>query len=208
MPPSTLYVLAYHTIVKSLDGGDHWQACGQGVTSSSLTDLEMNSGNPSELFVGASTGMVYRTTDGCASWTSALVSMDGVSALAVHPRFAGWVYAATPKGEVFLSQDDGRNWTKWGALPEQSPLHVLEVHPDVPSMLVAGTLSRGVYCSLDSGRTWTAVSAGLSSFTIRALSPDALNPNRWYAGTDDGVFALTFPALAPQGYLPWIARAP
>lgn len=206
--PSTLYVLAYHTIVKSLDKGDHWQACGQGVTSSSLTDLEMNPGNPSELFVGAMTGMVYRTTDGCASWTSALVSMGGVSALAVHPRFAGWVYAATPKGEVFLSQDDGRNWTKWGALPEQSPLHVLEVHPDVPSMLVAGTLTRGVYRSLDGGRTWTAVNTGLSNFTIRALIPDALNPNRWYAGTDDGVFALTFPTLSPQVYLPWIARAP
>lgn len=206
--PSTLYVLAYHTLVKSLDGGEHWQGCGQGVTPMSLSDVEMNPQNAQELYLGAMTGTVYHTSDGCASWTSALVTTDGVSALAAHPQINGWVYAATPKGEVYLSQDGGKNWSHWGSLPQQTAIHVLETHPTLPSMLIAGTLTHGVYCSLDSGRTWTAINAGLTNLVIHALIASPLDPNYWYAGTDDGVFALVFPTFTPQIYLPWVARAP
>ncbi len=206
--PATLYLLAYHTLIKSVDAGEHWQACGQGVDSFSLTEVEMNPNDPQELYLSTMLGVVYRTRDGCASWNSARVAMSGISALAVHPRVTGWVYAATTKGEVFLSQDGGQTWGEMGVLPETDVILLLKVHPDVPSLLVAGTLSGGVYRSLDYGRHWTPCNNGLTSKTIRALEMNPVNPNQWFAGTDDGVFTITFPALTPQAYLPWIARAP
>jgi hypothetical protein len=39
---------------------------------------------------------------------------------------------------------------------------------------------------------WNAANSGLTALSVTALAVDPQNPNTVYAGTSDGVFAITF----------------
>lgn len=91
---------------------------------------------------------VWRTTDGGQSWAD--VSGSGptglpsapVSALAQHPRRPSTLYAGTDIG-LFVSHDDGQNWSANTEGPAAVPIEELIWRND--RTLMAVTHGRGVY---------------------------------------------------------------
>jgi photosystem II stability/assembly factor-like uncharacterized protein len=171
--------------------------------------------DPDSLMVAMSTGGVYRTTDGGASWNA---SNRGIKAQFMpdpEPEFGQCVHKvamhpANPDryflqhhGGVYRSDDAGTTWTRIdAALPADFGFPVV-VHPHRPDTayvvpLVAdlhrmppGDLLR-VWRTDDAGETWTELSEGLpaapSYATVLrdALCTDDADPAGVYVGTRSG----------------------
>jgi len=154
----------------------------------------------------------FRSLDHGASWTVIGDAPAGylISALAVDPARPGIVYVATatppgawPNGNLFRSLDGGESWVLIAPLGN-SRIVSLRAQPAQPATLYgaistcvcvripcfAGSLcSSGILRSRNSGVWWSRFNAGLSLSEVTDLALDPLDPDRLFAGGDDGVFA-------------------
>ena len=95
------------------------------------------------------------------------------------------LFAGTGGGGVFLSTDNGTNWTA---------VNTGLTNPFVMALAVSGTnlfawTWGGVFISSDNGTSWTEVNTGLTNFAVRSLAVSGTN---LFAGTDGGgVFLST-----------------
>lgn len=113
-------------------------------------------------FMGWSAGNVWRTTDGGANWTDLATGRlpdAPVSAFAIHQDNPGWLYAGGDLG-LFVSMDDGANWTANNQGPAVVPIE--ELNWKDSSTLLAVTHGRGM---------WVATING----TEDAISPDSFS---------------------------------
>jgi photosystem II stability/assembly factor-like uncharacterized protein len=111
-----------------------------------------------------------------------------LAALAVDPRGAGTLYAATwtldPRagGGVFRSEDAGRTWRGVGLAGKA--VRALAISPSNPDVLIAGALD-GVYRSAAPVRAWERISPE-GDEELRNLDSVAIDPRNSeviYAGT-------------------------
>lgn len=120
-----------------------------------------------------------------------------VSALAVDAANARRVYAGTPGGGIFRSEDGGKTWVSaakgLGSRPFEFPaITGLAVDPRRPQTVYAAGGSRGVFKTLDGGRNWLHASQGLP-LTTYLYSTSGLQVDRdlrdtVYVATGEGVF--------------------
>ena len=105
-----------------------------------------------------------RTTGPEGVAISSLASINGV------------VYAGTKVGGVFVSSDDGMNWTA-----SNTGIETYDVRGIVskPGYLFAATFGGGVYRSTDEGQTWIAPANG-TNFAVESIVID-----------DEYIFAAT-----------------
>jgi photosystem II stability/assembly factor-like uncharacterized protein len=109
--------------------------------------------------------VIYKTTDGAATWTSVYTAEHQVYALAVTGTnvYAG---AFNPDGEgpsIYLSDDSGVNWTPVFSFTERGVWLDIAVHPtDADVAIAGGWLDDGtnrdqgvVYDTDDGGLTWS-----------------------------------------------------
>jgi len=88
------------------------------------------------------------------------------------------LFAGTDGGGVFLSTDNGTNWTAVNnGLPDNTSVYALAASG---TNLFAGTTG-GVFLSTDNGASWTAVNNGLTNTWVRALTVSGKN---LFAGTE------------------------
>ncbi|MFQ5997154.1 MAG: hypothetical protein ACE5LA_06000, partial [Dehalococcoidales bacterium] len=134
-----------------------------------------------------------KTTDGGKSWgpiNSGLRSRF-VRSLAIDPQDPEVIYLGTGDGELYRSEDGGKNW-KWssaGMNPGES-ITAIAVDPAQPSVVYAGSIASGVYLSQDSGETWRQINEGLETRAILTLGVSS-DGGVVYAGTQGGgVFRL------------------
>jgi hypothetical protein len=66
----------------------------------------------------------------------------------------------------------------------------LVIDADHPGTLYAN--GDGVFRSTDGGATWSSVVTGLTTLFVNTLTIDPHDTRTVYAGTADGVFAITF----------------
>jgi PKD repeat protein/photosystem II stability/assembly factor-like uncharacterized protein len=97
------------------------------------------------------------------------------------------IFAGTYGGGVFLSTNDGANWTAVNTgLNNNNLIEALAVSG---ANLFAGTRGGGVFLSKNNGTSWAAVNTGLTSTDIWALAVSGTN---LFAGTwGGGVFLST-----------------
>ena len=151
-------------VFKSSDGGATWVHRSQGLprfpgsatTTQDVLSLAINPSNPLELWcsvidlsgLSGSSGGVFHTVDGGATWTetsNGLTSID-IRALYVDPANPATVYAAGGgtdgnPGSIFKTEDSGANWRSISiGLPANAAL-ALQVDPVDPRVLYAGTNS-------------------------------------------------------------------
>ena len=184
-----------------------------------LHTILLHPSDPDRLMVGISTGGVYRSEDGGASWEP---SNSGIAAPFLpdpDPEFGQCVHklAAHPDrpdqlvlqnhGGVYRSDDGGATWTSIAAgLPGDFGFPVV-THPHRPGTaylfpLVADVsrippdASCRVYRTHDAGDTWEALTEGLPAehayFSVLrdAMCTDTADPAGIYFGTRSGtVFA-------------------
>ena len=133
-------------------------------------------GNPNVYYVGASSGGVWKSTDGGIAWRPIFDAMpaQSIGALAIAPSDHNVVWAGT--GETFIrsnvsigdgiykSTDAGQTWTHMG-LDKTGRIGRIVVNPRNPDVVFACALGhrygpqqeRGVYRTTDGGKTWERV---------------------------------------------------
>ncbi len=114
------------------------------------------------------------------------------------PLLPGLLWAGTDDGNVWVTRDNGKNWTKLNdRIPGQPGYWVSRVaaSPSDPgTAYVAFTGFRNddfrpfVYKTADYGATWTSLAAGLAEGPVNVVREDPVNPKLLFAGTDFGVY--------------------
>jgi photosystem II stability/assembly factor-like uncharacterized protein len=191
---NTIYAgTTFSKVVKSLDGGYHWDQANSGITASGVTALVIDPANHSILYVGTYGGM-FKSTDSAATWNPINTGLPlsgptttAVNAIAINPLNSSTIYAGTASG-LYKSINGGASWSAAGTGDPSSA--VLAIDPLQPAKVYAG--GGGVYRSTNAGETWNAFNTGLTSTAVKTLAIDPLSPDNLYAGTDGGLFKITF----------------
>ncbi len=135
--PQTIYAAIGGMVLKTTDGGDHWQSITDGLPprdassppfglpAGNVTSLAADPQRPGTLYVGLHTGLyegsIYTTTDAGHSWTLVLKGAV-IAALAVNPARPTTIWAAAWGGKteqngtqtwqprIYRSTNRGRTW--------------------------------------------------------------------------------------------------
>jgi photosystem II stability/assembly factor-like uncharacterized protein len=127
----------------SEDGGLTWRECATPMPGTVLYGLALDPANASAALAATSRGL-YRSADGCRSWTGVTDGLEQATTEAVlfHPTRSGEAFVAQG-GRVFRSTDGGRIWQPLdGSDLWPSSLLILASAPDRLFALVPG---RGVF---------------------------------------------------------------
>lgn len=158
--------------------------------------------NPDVIYVGASTGGVWKSTDGGVTWKPLFDDQPvaSIGALALHPRATDVVWVGTGEGNprnstsvgngVYLSRDGGDTWEHLG-LEESERIHRIVLHPtDQQTAYVAAmgktwgeSAQRGVFRTRDGGKTWEKVLYVNETTGAADLVMDPKNPRKLFATT-------------------------
>lgn len=128
-------------------------------------------------------------------WNLLGLEEESVTAIAVHPKHSGIIYAGTAsnfsddrEGKLFKTIDCGKNWE---VLVVGGSFRVVELSPDDPSVIYA--VNGGILKSVDSGKNWQPSREGIEQggAPVASLAIDPENPQVLYAGTS-GNFGGSF----------------
>ncbi|MFD0760571.1 WD40/YVTN/BNR-like repeat-containing protein [Lutibacter aestuarii] len=122
-----------------------------------------------------------------------------IFALAESPLKQGMIYAGTDDGLIWITENDGENWTKFDKFPGVPEMTFVNyVLPSQHNENVAYACFDGrknssdfkpyLLKSTDKGKTWTSIAANLPSGTVYCIQEDFLNPNILFIGTEWGVW--------------------
>jgi photosystem II stability/assembly factor-like uncharacterized protein len=195
--PSTVYVSRLSSgVYKSTNGGASWRPANSGMPmnipgdfrSCCVTAVTIDPQNPNTLYVSSANGVIFKSTNGGATWTAAssvlappftLQPGPGANVLAIDPQRTGTLYAATQNG-VSKSTDGGASWRAANSGLRAIPVSSVVINPQISSFIYAGNL-----LTTDAGKSWFALSSGLPFGVVLAIDP--LTPGTVYAGrTTDG----------------------
>jgi len=122
-----------------------------------------------------------------------------IFALAESPLKQGMIYAGTDDGLIWITENDGVNWTKFDkfkGVPEMTFVNYI-----LPSQHNEGTVyacfdgrknssdfTPYLIKSTDKGKTWTSIASNLPKGTVYCIQEDHINPNILFIGTEWGVW--------------------
>jgi uncharacterized protein (TIGR03382 family) len=194
---------------RSQDGGYTWEHVeNTPFADASILTLAVSLDDPLTVFVATLAG-VFRSQDGGDTWQN-LETLEAITPLYPEEKFppifvittdpfdSGIVYAGSPRGGVFRSEDGGDSWEQasYGMDPNES-IYDLLPDPNRPGVIYASTRTSGVYYTTDRGESWILLNDGISEMWVDqlALSDDG---SVLYAGTHvAGVLRLGTPIGAP-----------
>ena len=155
-------------VFRSDDAGAHWTFRSEGLprypgatdTAFDVLDLAIHPTQTGTLWAAVwnqfdgSSGAVYKTTDGGASWfaSSDGLALAAVATLLVDPNHPDTIYAgggpvSGSRVSIFRSDDGGAHWRPMQGSPP-SYVSVLAMDPGDPTRILAGTQT-GVWVSID-----------------------------------------------------------
>jgi len=194
---------------RSQDGGYTWEHVeNTPFADVSILTLAVSPDDPRTIFVATMAG-VFRSQDGGDTWQN-LETLEAITPInpgegsphifiiATDPFDPGIVYAGSPHGGVFRSEDGGDIWEQAssGMDPNESVFDLLP-DPNRPGVLYASTRTSGVYYTTDRGERWIGLKDGMPGTFVDqlALSSDG---SVLYAATHvAGVLRLGTPSSAP-----------
>jgi len=179
-------------IFRSDDLGNSWRFLHQSQVDYSYS-IAVHPTNPDIVYSGylpkpfQDYGMVRKSTDGGASWTTSLnvSGSGGITSVAIDPTTPTTVYAGSVDsgsgatgGEIYKSTNSGSSWNKlndsfimctvWGQ-PQ------LIVDPDNSSIAYAGTWLAGTWKTTDAGANWTELENAPASITSISMNQSDTN---------------------------------
>lgn len=159
--------------------------------------------DPLTVLAGTSSGSIYRSTDGGASWHEARHDAGHpVLTVGFNPYKPGVVFAGTRGGGILRSSDSGQNWSIQPGT-ERAAARSLAFGKTV---IAAGT-DQGILLGRDGG-AWSP--AGLNQMSVSALAVAAANdPSRIVAGADSTHSTEPLPLYSTaDGGATWTALKP
>jgi photosystem II stability/assembly factor-like uncharacterized protein len=183
--PDTIYVAA-NKVFRSADRGQNWTAISPDLTQNTDRETLNLMGVTAKEFTLAK-------HDGVQSYGNLVQLVES-------PRQAGVLYAGADDGSVYLTRDDGKNWTnitnKFPGLPKDAYVSRLAASAHEVATVYAtfdnhrnddyGTF---VYASVDGGNTFRSIGEGIpKGHAITALAEDPKNSNILYTGSEFGLF--------------------
>jgi len=150
--------------------------------------------NPDDFYaIDSSTGVLYRSTDGGKTFTSAATGLSAVGndQLQTMPGHAGELYFAAQTGGLEHSTDGGTTWTQVDASQVTAAYAVGEgaaapgSHDE--TLYMVGTVDgvTGFYMSTDAGARWTKINSSQQNFGwIPTIVGDPNHFGRVYLGTN------------------------
>jgi photosystem II stability/assembly factor-like uncharacterized protein len=156
---------------------------------------------PSEYYMGATGGGLWKTTDGGTSWkpmTDGLINHSSIGAVAVAASNPDVVYIGTGEADIrgniiqgggaYKSTDGGKTWAHIG-LADTQVIAKIRVHPTNPDLVYVAAFGhhaapnpdRGVYRSKDGGKTWDKILFRDNKTGANELIIDPNNPQVVYA---------------------------
>jgi len=153
--------------------------------------LAMSPENPNRIFLGTSSGALFRSDDGGQTWIfNSQFGSDAEYALeriAIDPRnsqvmYVGmWSIDDKNRGAFFKSSDGGKSWQSIAAMQDKS-IRALAIAPSNPDVVVVGAL-QGIFRSLDAGQHWEKISEEMPIKNVESLVISPVDPNVVLAGT-------------------------
>jgi photosystem II stability/assembly factor-like uncharacterized protein len=187
------------------ENGRTWQLLGPSNIGGRMTDLAVDPKQPDTVYVAASGGGIWKSTDAGQTFTPVWPSTNTqtIGALALGSDGTLWAGTgeANPSGGgltffgngVYKSTDGGATWKHWG-LANSGAIGKIVVDPTNPDRVfvaAAGNLSgtatqRGIYRVTDGEKDWKLVLPTPNSTTGGVdLAIDPANHNRVYAALWD-----------------------
>jgi len=167
----------------STNNGGNWSQVNAGLPNKPVLSL---AGMGADLYAGTDGAGVFLSTNEGLNW---IARNDGLTNSTVRTILAnGTNLFAGTGGGLFLSTDNGANWTATGLA--NYAVYTLLVDG---SSLFAGT-NGGVFLSTNDGRSWMAM--GLANYAVYTL---LMNGSSLFAGTGGGVFLSTDNRTTWQG---------
>ena len=122
-----------------------------------------------------------------------------IFALSESPKKQGMLYVGTDDGLIWVTENDGADWTKYTSFPGVPEMTF--VNYITPSMHDVNTVyacfdgrknnsdfTPYLIKSTDKGKTWTSIASNLPSGTVYCIQEDHVNPDILFIGTEWGVW--------------------
>ncbi|MBI3504697.1 MAG: hypothetical protein HY059_07635 [Proteobacteria bacterium] len=143
-----------------------------------------------------------KTTGGITVDATGAETYGTIVSLNESPRHAGWLYAGTDDGHVWMTKDDGGAWTDLtGRFPGvPAGTYVSRIEPSYASDDVFyvsfdnhrnGDFTPYLFATNDGGKTFTSIVNDLPKGSVdfvHVVREDPHNPNLLFAGTEIGAF--------------------
>jgi photosystem II stability/assembly factor-like uncharacterized protein len=187
--PSTIYsMLNGTTIMKTTDGGGHWDALA--TSPANFKSLMIDPASPTTIYAlgGTALGLptsIYKSVDGAATWVSETNGLDGVAyiqLLAIAPSRSSTLYVL-PEFQVGVlrSIDGGASWTKIDTAFEAWKLAIDPTNADVVYVGTVGSEAK-IFKSTNGGEQWRQLPISLpAEADVEALAVDPITPSVVYA---------------------------
>jgi len=179
--PGIVYAAAYSAIYKSTDGGAHWQLMAQGLDGGLVLWVAVDPQSSNVVYTSPSGSGVFRSLDGGLHWIPVVSGLTGIAVLDLvpHPTDSSRMFAAC-LGDLFVTGDEGRNWSPVGA---RAVAECLVIDPADPRRMYAGIHGWSLVLSTDAGESWLMpeTSPPLDAY-VRSLAIHPTQPHILYAG--------------------------
>ncbi len=122
-----------------------------------------------------------------------------ITALAESPKKEGLIYVGTDDGLIQMTEDGGKNWTKYEkfpGIPDNTYVSRIKASPHDANVVFAAfdnhknaDFKPYLLKSTDAGKSWSSIAANLpENGPVLAFAQDPINPNLLFAGTEFGLF--------------------
>ena len=184
-------------IFGSVDAGEHWQILGRAGSrlDAVVTAILVDPRNSRTLYAAtwtqdsASSGGVFRSTDGGRTWQATGLAGQAVRALAQAASDPDVLVAGTLDG-VYRSRDAGKTWERISpeGHEEIRNLDSVAIDPRNPDIIYVGTFHLP-WKTVDGGRRWLPIHAGMiDDSDVMSILIDRLSPHRIYASACSGIY--------------------
>ncbi|MBN2175729.1 MAG: hypothetical protein JW731_16485 [Bacteroidales bacterium] len=186
------------TIKSSQVSGLKFRSIGPAFTSGRIADFAVNPDNPSEYYVAAASGHIWKTTNNGTTFNPIFDNYGAYSigCLKMDPNNPNVIWAGTGENNhqralgygdgVYKSMDGGKSWKNMG-LKESRQIGMIEIDPrnsNVIYIAAEGSVwgpggDRGLYKSTDGGENWEKIleiseNTGVNNVILHPANPDII----------------------------------